>query len=215
MRTYLIFIALLFLSCRNSKKMESTQEIKEFPTKVAKRNIDSESQLLDSTYRCENDKFISVLEEVPNTESNAYKLTIFSKQSNDTIIKILDTRPQMSKINYCNEFYTVVGFPCGGPCYSRVFVFTDKNRPSEQYTYPQETKNNANIIAHIENEEFENLIIHNFSTSKELTVNISDSNPWNYGQMDSMIVERDNLILYYQSKGEKLITKKVNLKTIL
>lgn len=215
MRTYLIFIALLFLRCGDSKKMESTHEIKKIPTKTAKRNIDSEAKLLDSTYRCENDNFISVLEEVPNTESNAYKLTIFSKHSNDTIIKILDTRPQMSKINYCNEFYTVVGFPCGGPCYSRVFIFTDKNRPTEQYTYPQETKNNANIIAHIEDEEFENLIIHNFSTSKELTVNISDSNPWNYGQMDSMIVEKDNLILYYQSKGEKQITKKVNLKTIL
>lgn len=143
------------------------------------------------------------------------KITISSKDGKTKFTKILDTRPEMSQIHYCNDLYTVVGFPCGGPCYSRVFVFTDKSRAVEQYDYPQEVKNSINIIGHIKDEKFENLIIHNFLNSKELVVHLPDSNPWNYGQMDSMSVKNDKLILYYQSKSSKSIAKSVNLKSIL
>jgi hypothetical protein len=109
----------------------------------------------------------------------------------------------------------VVGFPCGGPCYSQVFIFTDNKRPIEQYNYSQKIKNNQNIIAHIKNEQFEKLIIHNFFNSKELIVDISDSNLWNYGQMDSMLVKKNNLILYYKSVKKTSKSKTIDLKSIL
>jgi hypothetical protein len=178
-------------------------------------NVISDEKYLDSVYKCESNDFISKLEEIPNRKSNAYKITIASKKGKNKITKILDTRPRMSHINYCNELYTVVGFPCGGPSYSQVFIFTDKNRPIEQYNYSQKVKNNQNIIAHINNEEFEKLIIHNLLNSKELIVDISDSNMWNYGQMDSMIVKRNNLILYYVTDKKKNKIKTIDLKTIL
>ncbi|VXC33812.1 hypothetical protein FLAVO9AF_840018 [Flavobacterium sp. 9AF] len=177
--------------------------------------IISDKKYLDSVFKCENNKFISELEEIPNRNSNAYKITITSKNGQNKITKLLDTPPRMSHINYCNELYTVVGFPCGGPCYSRVFIFTDKNRPNEQYSYSQKIENNQNIIAYIKDEVFEKLIIHNFLNSKELIVDISDSNMWNYGQMDSILVKKNNLILYYECDNKKNKIKTIDLKTIL
>ncbi|MDI1255964.1 MAG: hypothetical protein PSV16_07665 [Flavobacterium sp.] len=220
MKIYFSLFLLLFLSCQNDSKQRKKNIL---PSKkqdssvgFSKKNyIKSDEKFLDSIYNCENSNFTSVLEEIPNRSSNAYKITITSKKGEKKITKILDTRPTMSQINYCNDLYTVVGFPCGGPCYSQVFIFTDKNRPVEQYDYAQEVKNNQNIIAHIKNEEFEKLIIHNFLNSKELIVDIPDSNFWNYGQMDSMLVRKDNLVLYYVSVKKKNKTKTINLKTIL
>ncbi len=215
MKLYLTLTVLMFFSCQNSKqekvKVPTTQK-ESFSVESAQKK---EAEFLDSTYKCENAKFSSVLEEIPNRDSNAFKLTITSKENKNKFTKILDTRPGMSKINYCNDLYTVVSFPCGGPCYSQVFIFTDKNRPIEQYAYSQEVKNNSTIIGHIKDEEFEKLIIHNFLNSKELTVDISDMSYWNSGQLDSMVIKNDNLILYYQSKNEKQKTRSVNLKSIL
>lgn len=215
MRIFLLIFTLLTLSCKNSKEEKPIQKINEVSNKTSSRNNKSEKKTSDSDYSCENNNFISTLEEIPNTETNAYKITIHSKTTNDSIVKLLDTRPKMSRISYCNELYTVVGFSCGGPCYSRVFIFTEKNRENEQYSYTQTIKNNPNIIAHIKDENFDRLIIHNFLNNKELAVNISNSNPWNYGQMDSIIEKKENLMLYYQSKKGKQIIKKVNLKNLL
>ena len=216
----LLFFFLIFSSCQNNSKQKKknvlTSKKQIDSVKLPETdNIISDKKYLDSVYKCENNKFISELEEIPNRDSNAYKITITSKKGKNKITKILDTRPRMSHINYCNELYTVVGFPCGGPCYSQVFIFTDKNRPIEQYTYSQKVENNQNIIAYINDEVFEKLIIHNFLNSKELIVDISDSNMWNYGQMDSMLVKKNNLILYYESDKKKNKIKTIDLKTIL
>ena len=216
---YFVFLLLIFASCQKNSKQDNNASTSKKENRLTdstkQKSIELEKKFLDSIYDCENSKFSSVLEEIPNRNTDAYKLTITSKDGKNKIIKILDTRPTMSKIDYCNDLYTVVGFACGGPCYSRVFVFTDKNRPIEQYAYTQEVKNNPNIIAHIKDEEFEKLIIHNFLNSKELKVDISDANLLNYGQMDSLLIKKDNLILYYSSKKNKKITKKINLKEIL
>ncbi|MCL9806895.1 hypothetical protein NAT51_15270 [Flavobacterium amniphilum] len=218
MKLYFTFLLVLFLSCQKSSKTEDTLSAQDNATSQANKDsttqsmqqdiIESEKRFLDSLYNRESIKFISVLEEIPNRDTDAYKLTITSKDGKSKIVKILDVRPKMSKISYCNDLYTVVGFPCGGPCYSRVFVFTDKDRPTEQYSYSQEVKNNPNLITHIQDEEFGKLIIHNFSNSKELTVDISDANSQIYGQMDSMVVQKDNLVLYYLSGKNKNRVKK-------
>lgn len=205
----------MLLSCQNPKqekvKTQSVKKEKLSDKSIWKRDV----KYIDSIYNCENDKFSSSLEEIPNTDYNAYKITITSKENKNKFSKLLDIRPGMSNIAYCNDLYTVVGFPCGGPCYSQVFVFTDKNRPIEQYTYSQEIKNNPNIIGHIKDEKFEKLIIHNFLNSKELSIDISDMNYWYAGQVDSMVTKKDDLILYYKLDTEKQIAKKVSIKSIL
>ncbi len=220
MKLYFTILFLIFLSCEKNPKQDnntvSTPKKENISTVSPKENdIEIEKKFFNSIYNCESKNFVSVLEEIPNRDTNAYKLTIASKNGKDRIIKVLDTRPTMSKIDYCNDLYTVVGFACGGPCFTRVFVFTDRNRPNEQFAYPQEVKNNPNFIAHIKDEEFEKLIIHNFSNSKELIVDISDAILLNYGQMDSLLIRKDNLVLYYESIKNKSIVKKVNLKKIL
>lgn len=210
---FTILLLIILLSCQNDSKQNKNNTPTSKKENVSLKSYKKEN--LDTFYNCESTNFISVLEEIPNRNSNAYKITIIPKNGKDKITKILDTRPEMSKIKYCNDLYTVVGFSCGGPCYSQVFVFTDKNRPTEQYSYVQKVKNNPNIIAHIKNEEFEKLIIHNFLNSKELIVDLSDINRWNYGQMDSILIKKDKLILYYLTVNNKNTTKTVALKTIL
>lgn len=176
---------------------------------------EGDEKLLDNDYICENDAFISVLEELPNEESNAYRIKITSKDGKKEFIKVLDTRPRMSKIVECNSTYTVVGFPCGGPCYSQVFVFTDENKPIEQFDYVQRVEGNDNIIAHIKDEEFEKLIVHNLLNGRELIVDISDRYLLNYSQMDSLILKKDKLILYYEAVDKQYKTKIVDLKSLL
>lgn len=209
MKIYFTFLLLLLLSCQKDSKQATMASV------LRKGSSATDSVKQNSRYHCESSKFISVLEEIPNRDSDAYKLTITPKNGKSKIVKVLDIRPAMSQIHYCNDLYTEVGFACGGPCYSRVFIFTDKDRPNEQYVYSQKVKNNPNVIAHIKDEEFEKLIIHNFLNSKELIVDISDANFLNHGQMDSLLITKDNLVLYYLSDKNKNITKRINLKAIL
>ncbi|NUY82205.1 hypothetical protein HUK80_14975 [Flavobacterium sp. MAH-1] len=164
---------------------------------------------------CTNENYRSILREIPDRSTNAYELTITSKNHKLQLNTFLDVRPKMSRITYCNDLCTVVGFACGGPCYSRVFVFTDKNRPQEQYEYAVQAKNSINFISHIEDEDFEHLIIRNLSNSKTMTVDVPDMNLWVYGQPDSIIVKKQILMLYYQAKNQKQVSKRVSLKPIL
>lgn len=169
----------------------------------------------DEFYNCESDDFTSFLEEIPNKEKYPYKLTITSKKTNEKSVKILDVRPMMSRIKSCNHLYTVVSYPCGGPCYADVFIFNGENRKIEEFFYVQEVKNNLNIIGHIENEEFEKLIVHNFANGKNMTIDVSDNSISNYGHIDSMSVIKNDLILHYTSEDEKYKSKTVSVKKIL
>jgi hypothetical protein len=221
MKKIITFFTLILLSCQsNVQEKQKQKEIpsgKEIQIKAhTKEKLDLEElHFYDSLYNRESFRYISKLEEIPGRDSNAYKLTISLKNGKKLFTKILNTRPEASQINYCNDLYTVVGFSCGGPCYSQVFVFTDENRPTEQYGFGQKVKNNPNFIVHIRNEGFKELIIHNFKNSKELVVDISDNNYWNYGQMDSIIMKNESLLVYYINKKHKEIKKVVNLKPIL
>lgn len=214
---YLGIIVIFFLGCQDKKGNGINDAILNEKTLV----IPTESigiirgrKFLDSLYTCECDQFISKLEEIPNKDSNAYRITIKSKKGAWKKSKLINTRPVMSRISYCNEFYTVVSFACGGPCHSELFVFTSDERPDEQYSYAQEVKNNPNIIGHIKNEEFEKLILHNLKNNKEMTADISESGLYNYGQMDSMIIKNGNIILHYSTETELHETKTINIKPI-
>lgn len=209
---------ILFVSCQNnkSKNFGQTNSLNESTVDAQIKTLDEQSKKFrDSLYRCECDVYNSKLKEVSNKDSKAYSLTIKSKQGNWEKHILIDTRPKMSRINGCNEFYTIVSFPCGGPCHSELFVFTNDHRPNEQYSYTQVAKNDPHIISYIKNEDFETTILRNLSTGKELQLKLPNSNVYNYGQADSMLVNKDRLSLYYKTNDLKTITKTVSLTHIM
>jgi hypothetical protein len=218
MRKCVTFLIVILIGCQSKSDDKtvgnSNSTIKEIKSKELEKIDEDEKRFRDSLYNRESDNFISKLDEIPNRDSNAYKLTISLKNGKKLFTKILNTRPQRSMINYCTDLYTVVGFSCGGPCYSQVFVFTDKNRPSEQYGYAQRVIDYPNIIAHIKNEEFEKLFVRNFNNGKELKIDISDGHLINYGHMDTMYIVKNDLVIMYPS-NKKLKKKIVNIESIL
>lgn len=219
MKLYRIFLVLILISCQEKSEKNSIDQSNssnnEIKSSELEKTDEAEKRFRDSLYNRESDNYISLLEEIPDRDSNAYKLTISSKNGNKRFSKILNTRPRASMINYCTDLYTVVGFSCGGPCYSHVFVFTDENRPSEQYNYAQRINGYPNIIARIENEEFEKLIVHNFDNGKELIVENPDL-PWTfYGHPDTMYIVGTDLKIVYQTVNHTTKSKTISLKKIV
>jgi len=215
---YLAVVLVLFFGCqyKNTNDINETAEgDSSLSDSTNSLVMERDQAFLDSLYTCECEQFISKLEEIPDKDSNAYRITITSTDGAWEKSKLINTRPEMSRITRCNKLYTTVSFACGGPCYSELFVFTEQDRPDEQYGYTQLVKNSPNIISHIRNEEFEKLILHNFTNSREMTVNISDAGLYNYGQMDSMILKNNNVILYYATETGKPETKTINIRPIL
>jgi hypothetical protein len=214
---YIGIILLLFLGCQNRKPNDIKTVLNDnsLDVSVDTSIIENDKAFLDSLYTCNSEQFISKLEEIPNIDSNAYRIIIKSKDGTLKKSKLINTRPEMSRINSCNEYYTVVSFPCGGPCHSELFVFTKEDRSDEQYDYTQIVKNNPNIISYIRDEEFGNLIFHNFLNHKEMIVNNPESGLHNYGQMDSIIMKKDNVILYYSTESGKQEAKTINILPIL
>jgi hypothetical protein len=195
------------MACTNN--IESEKKID-----VDVTNIEQSNDSIIFISECSNEHFIAILQQKRNLLNNTFVLTIKSKDGLKKKVHVLNVRPNKSQIDYCTDDYVVIGFPCGGPCYSQIIVFNRENRPIEQYSYVQRVYNNANIIAYIKNEEFEKLIIHNFANGKELEVDISDNILINYGQMDTLYMIKDKLALQYNSKDKKSIKKIVDLKSI-
>lgn len=215
---YIGIIVLLFLGCQNKMANDINETVLNDKTVEVSDDlliIERDKVFLDSLYTCECDQFISKLEEIPNKDTNAYRITIKSTDGTWKKSKLINTRPAMSRISNCNEFYTVVSFPCGGPCHSELFIFNKEDKPDEQYKFTQIVKNNPNIISFVRNEEFEKLIFRNFLNNKEMTVNNPLSGLFNYGQMDSIILKKENVILYYATESEKHEAKKINIQPIL
>ena len=215
---YIGIIVLLFLGCQNKKPNDINETVLNDNTLDVSTNtiiIERDKVFLDSMYTCKCDQFISKLEEIPNKDSNAYRITITSKDGTWKKSKLINTRPEMSRISYCNEYYTVVSFACGGPCHSELFVFTTDDKPDEQYGYTQIVKNNPNIIGYIKNEEFETLILHNFKNNKEMVVDIPEIGFYYYGQIDSMLIKNGNIILHYSTDNQMHETKTINIKPLL
>jgi len=210
----LILITLAIPASCNSEKKSKEKTNHHSDKKEIAKNIQTDS--IHFINKCENNAFVSELRENKNLNTNGYTLTIKSKDGSKKITTHrLDLPPGRAQINYCINEYTVVGFSCGGPCYSQVFVFTKEEKANEQFAFSQRIGNNPNLIAHIENEEFEELIIHSFETGKELKIDVSDSNFWNYGHMDTLFMIKNNLILKYTPEDKPQKQKTVNLEKIL
>lgn len=219
MKLYRVLLVLILIICQEKSEKNSIDQSNssnnEIKSSELEKTNDAEKRFRDSLYNRESDNYISLLEEIPDRDSNAYKLTISSKKGNKRISKILNTRPRASMINYCTDLYTVVGFSCGGPCYSQVFVFTDDKRPPEQYDYAQRINGYPNIITHIEDEAFEKLVVHNFDNGKELIVENPDLLWSSYGHPDTMYIVGTDLKMTYQTVNHTTKTKAISLKKIV
>lgn len=219
MRIFLTFLILLLIGCQSKtpNKNESAPVVSTSDQKsMQPENLDeAEKRFRDSLYSRENENYISKIEEIPNREVNAYRITIRSKNGNSVKSKIINTRPQMSRIIYCNDLYTAVSFPCGGPCHSEVFVFTSKTRPDEQYGYVEIVKNKPNIITHFKNEEFENLLVRNLSNNKEMKINISEIDVYTWDFIDSLTMSNNILEIHYTRSNDRKKVKSANIKSIL
>ncbi|MNU55067.1 hypothetical protein D3C71_441340 [compost metagenome] len=210
--TLTLMLLVISAACNSEKKHEGKADYLSNKKEISK-NIQTDSiQLIN---KCENDVFVSELRENINLDSNGYILTIKFKDGLKKVTHRLNLPPGKGQINYCLEDYTVVGASCGGPCYSQVFIFTKEKRPNEQFDYCQRITSHPNLIAHIEDEKFEELIIHNFDTGKELKIDIPDNNYWCWGQMDTLFMVKNDLVVKYTSKDKKLKQKTISLQKIL
>ncbi len=219
MKKYLTVMIVLLIGCQ-SKSNDKTVSFPKASINVLKsKKLDlsskEEKRFRDSLYTGESDNYISKIEEIPNREENAYRIIIKSKYGSWEKTKIINTRPTMSKISYCNDLYTVVSFPCGGPCHSEVFVFTNKTRPDEQYDYTEPVKNKPNIITHFRNEEFENIIVRNLANNKEMKINISEIALFSWDFIDSISMNKNRLEIHYTKSNDLHKIKTTDIQKIL
>lgn len=217
MRTYFIIFIGLLIGCQSKpvSKTDSETSIEDVKSKELEKLEESEHHFRDRLYTRESDHYISKIEEIPNREDDAYRITIKSKNGSWKKTKIINTRPHMSRISDCNDLYTVVSFPCGGPCHSEVFVFTSKTKADEQYDYVEIVKNKPNMITHFRNEEFENLIVRNLTSNKEMNINISEIKLFSLDFIDSVCLNKNELHIFYTTQNDKQKIKTTNVKAIL
>ena len=217
MRTYFIIFIGLLIGCQSKpvSKTESETAIEDVKSKDLEKLEESEQHFRDRLYTRESDHYISKIEEIPNREDDAYRITIKSKNGSWKKTKVINTRPHMSIISDCNDLYTVVSFPCGGPCHSEVFVFTSKTKADEQYDYVEIVKNKPNMITHFRNEEFENLIVRNLTSNKEMNINISEIKLFSLDFIDSVCLNKNELHIFYTTQKDKQKIKTTNVKAIL
>ena len=217
MRTYFIIFIGLLIGCQSKpvSKTDSETSIEDVKSKELEKLEESVHHFRDRLYTRESDHYISKIEEIPNREDDAYRITIKSKNGSWKKTKVINTRPHMSRISDCNDLYTVVSFPCGGPCHSEVFVFTSKTKADEQYDYVEIVKNKPNMITHFRNEEFENLIVRNLTSNKEMNINISEIKLFSLDFIDSVCLNKNELHIFYTTQNDKQKIKTTNVKAIL
>ncbi len=203
----LLFITLLFMilvSCNQNNKIASKAE----KTKLTPSH--RTTFLID---HCDINLLVELEEDITKGNDSCV-LRIRTLDKKMIKIETLNVPVDRSSITNCEKDYVIVESSCGGPCYSKLFVFTD-NRKNKQFDYCQNVSNNTNIIAHIKNEEFERLIIHNLKNGKEQIVQNPDINWMQYGQMDKMYIAGNTLKLEYQTVNKQTKKKSISLNDIL
>lgn len=208
----ILFCTLFLFACQESTKSNSEFDTKQKTEDTTAVQTERTVFLID---HCDDNNYSAMLEKDKLKGNDSCILRIKSKEKTIDKFEILNVPADKSSISYCANDYVVVGFSCGGPCYSQVFVFTD-NRKNKQFAFGQRISNNQNVIAHIRNEEFETLIIHNLKTDKEIQVDISDNNAeWNYGHMDTLYMKQDKLFIEYPTTENQTKMKSISLEGIM
>lgn len=211
MKSNIIFLSLFLFACNSSLENKNgitqVESFKEPEITASNRTV----FLID---HCDNENINAQLEEDLTKGKDTCILRINSAKHKVLKVEKLNIPVDRSSIYRCEKEYVVVGFACGGPCYSEIFIFTD-TRTNKQFSYSQKVSNNKDIIAHIENEEFEKLLITNIKNNKELSIDISDNNWMNYGHLDTLFMTSTNLNIEYQTKNNKTKKRTISLKHIL
>jgi hypothetical protein len=207
----LTIISFFVFGCQNSSSSDSKNSEQ---SKTDEPIVEKPNQIIpiDS---CDSPYYTAFLEGYENSRYDTCFLTIKSLE-NELIKKVdLNLPADRTSIKNCEQEFVVLGFSCGGPCYSRLFVFTDE-RKNQHFAFAQNISNNSNLVAHIKNEEFEYLYVFNLKNQKELKIDISD-NDWevNYGQIDKLYVMSKNLVIEYQTVDKKTRRQIISLKRIL
>ena len=193
---------------KTSTEIKSNSDIKDSVALITNRTI----FLID---HCENALFSAVLEEDKTKGNDSCIVRIDSRDKKINKIEILNVPANKSSINYCGNDFVVIGFGCGGPCYSQIFVFTD-NRESKQFGYSQAVSNNPNIIAHLKDEKFNRIYIYNLITDEEVSLDISDNNAMlNYGHMDTLYIKDNKLFMEYQANNKQTKKKSISIEKIM
>lgn len=200
-------VLFLLVSCQENQTVEHlqakkivTDEQKETKVKpIIEPYVDS----------CDNGKYLSILKGDPLLDSNAFELTIYDENRQLIKRETLDVPFGLSRLRNCAENYTMVGFACGGPCYSRLFISYDSTK-TKQFGYCQIVSNNENIVAYKKGEDFERTILHNVTTSEEQVIEIPNIGWTQYGHFDSLWIENRSInITYVDSTGapSKIVRK--------
>jgi hypothetical protein len=205
----ILLVTFIISSCNQIEKKQEQQINKS----TSKNEIVDSFKIVND---CSNDIFSAVLEENLILDSNAFKLTIKSKPGQIKKVQILNVRPRFSKINYCTKDYVVVGFSCGGPCYSQVFVPVNENKPIQQFDFARQVYGIPNIITHFINEEFDSLVVQNLDNGKNLKIDISDISDKTFiPSMDTQYIVNEKFVVKYDSDSKHPKKKVIDLQEIL
>ena len=207
---FTILFPFFLIGCNNSSDKNLLNKHKTVSEKTKSTPSNRTTFLID---HCDIN-LLAELEEDITKGNDSCVLRIRTLDKKMIKIETLNVPVDRSSITTCEKDYVVVESSCGGSCYSRLFVFTD-NRKNKQFDYCQNVSNNTNIVTHIQNEEFEKLLIHNLTNRKELEINNPDIHPLSYGRMDTLFMDKKNLIVKYTLENEQQKRKIINLEKIL
>jgi len=177
---------------------------------------DSINKELTLLYDCTNSYYSAYLYEFINRDSLDYFLKVKLIDSNIEKVFTLDLVSGKTRLKHCNEEYIVLSSFCGGPCYGDDLVFINEDR-IESFSYAMYVHEKPNLILHIQNEMFEEIILHNLDTHKEQKIDISDCWDLNYHpcSIDSLYIINEKLILEYLVDSTTNGKKKVDISSIL
>jgi hypothetical protein len=209
---FLFFVPFLFMGCQDKSDQKSMPSLQSVDEKTKSTPSQRTRFLID---HCESKLMVELEEDVTKGKDSC---VLRIRTLNRKLIKLetVNVPVDRSSITNCEEDYVVVGSSCGGPCYSRLFVFTDK-RKNRRFDYGNIVSNNPNLVTYIKNEDFDKLYVHNLSNSKEMAVEIDNyqQNPLIYGHLDTIYLTKNILNINYSIEKESNKKKIVNLEKIL
>jgi hypothetical protein len=210
--TFIILFPFLLIGCNNSNDKKSVTSKKTLSEKTKSIPSHRTTFLID---HCDINLLAELKQDIrKGNDSCVLRIRTLDKK----MIKIetLNVPVDRSSITNCEKDYVAVGSSCGGPCYSKLFVFTD-NRKNRRFDYCNVISNNSNIVAFIKNENFDKLYVHNLKNSKEIEIEIDNyhQNPLIYCQLDTTYIVNNILTIKYSIENEGKKKKVVNLEKIL
>jgi hypothetical protein len=209
---FLFLVPFLIMACQHTSDGTSDHKHKTAKEKTNSTPSPRTRFLID---HCET-KLLAELEEDRSKGKDTCILRIRTVDRKLIKMENLNVPVDRSSIENCEKDYVVVSSSCGGPCYSKLFVFTDK-RKNKRFDYCHIVSNDPNLVIYVKNEDFDKLLVHNLKNSKEMEVDIDNDkqHPLIYGHLDTVYLVNQNLIINYSIENEGMKKKIVHLEKIL